>query len=475
LTPQDASLTACDWLKAAAGSILCPEVFPINFESPKVGGWSHIVSWLHRGTIAITDQGVISGANFLLTILLGRWIGAEQYGAYALAFAAYLLLMGAYQAVVLEPIGVVGPAFYRGRFEHYLGSLIRVHAIFSAPLTFVLTATALVAWSAAHSGPLSSAFAGLVVAAPLTLLLSLARCACYVQGNPAPALQGAALYAISLLAGLAIVRHFVGLSPFIVFVLMGSGGLTGSLLILIRLRPAWGTSPDRPAVGEVWRHHWWFGRWDLSKMFFDWMMENVTYACTGAMLGLREVGGLKALMTLFLPFAQVLSALRRLILPDMVGQSRDNDPSVLVRYTKRVLGVFVTAALAYGAFLVLTGRPLFRFIYAGKYGDFISLLPLAALTLIFGVPAHALDLGIRAMRAPRYVFFASGSAAIATTAVMIPMTRILGVRGTLVAYVLGSIFTLISASIFFRRCVANTIPSKDLAASQPDLLRSETN
>jgi O-antigen/teichoic acid export membrane protein len=393
-----------------------------------------------------------------LSILLGRWLGAEAYGAYALAFSIYLLLLGAYQAVILEPIGVMGPYFYQGRFRQYLGSLIRVHAIFAIPAICLLAGAAEATLRMSHSVPLASALAGLAVAAPFTLLLTLSRCACYIQNNPTPALQGALLYLVSLAAGLAIVTYAHALSPFTVFAIIGAGSLAGSWLILARLQPVVGVSQGRPPIWEVWRQHWQFGQWDLSKMFFDWLMENITYASTGAVLGLREVGGLKALMTLFLPFAQVITAMRRLILPDMVGQSRGNDRSGTLRYTKKVLVIFVAAGFIYGGFLVAVGRPLFRFLYVGKFMDFVPLLPLVSLTLIFGVPAHALDLGIRAMRAPRYVFFASGSAAVATTVVMVPMTQIWGVRGTLIAYVLGSLFASISAIVFFRKCASNAAP-----------------
>src|SRR2546429_7188451 len=51
-------------------------------------GWGR---WLIKGMYAVLDQGLISGSNFLLGILLARWTGAEQYGAYALAFAIFIL------------------------------------------------------------------------------------------------------------------------------------------------------------------------------------------------------------------------------------------------------------------------------------------------------------------------------------------------------------------------------------------------
>ena len=49
-------------------------------------------SLLHKGFLAVLDQGLISGSNFLLSILLARWLRADQYGAYALSFAIFVLL-----------------------------------------------------------------------------------------------------------------------------------------------------------------------------------------------------------------------------------------------------------------------------------------------------------------------------------------------------------------------------------------------
>src|ERR1700691_3728197 len=48
--------------------------------------------WITKGGLAILDQGLISGSNFLIGILLARWLMPEQYGAFALAFYVFLLL-----------------------------------------------------------------------------------------------------------------------------------------------------------------------------------------------------------------------------------------------------------------------------------------------------------------------------------------------------------------------------------------------
>src|SRR5580692_6677487 len=41
------------------------------------------IPWIAKGGLAIADYGLISGSNFLLGVLLARWLSPEHYGAYA--------------------------------------------------------------------------------------------------------------------------------------------------------------------------------------------------------------------------------------------------------------------------------------------------------------------------------------------------------------------------------------------------------
>src|SRR5579863_1711916 len=70
--------------------------------------------WASKSGFAVADQGFISGSNFVLSILLARWMGADQYGAYALAFSIFILLSLLYLSMVLEPMAVFGASTYRG-------------------------------------------------------------------------------------------------------------------------------------------------------------------------------------------------------------------------------------------------------------------------------------------------------------------------------------------------------------------------
>ena len=64
--------------------------------------------WLGKGFWALLDQGLFSGANFLVNILLARWLPPEEYGAFAVAMSVFYLLAGFHTAVLTEPMMVFG-------------------------------------------------------------------------------------------------------------------------------------------------------------------------------------------------------------------------------------------------------------------------------------------------------------------------------------------------------------------------------
>jgi hypothetical protein len=45
----------------------------------------NLISWFKKGSLAVLDQGLFSGANFIVNILLARWLAPEEYGAFAVA------------------------------------------------------------------------------------------------------------------------------------------------------------------------------------------------------------------------------------------------------------------------------------------------------------------------------------------------------------------------------------------------------
>jgi O-antigen/teichoic acid export membrane protein len=403
--------------------------------------------WLVKSSLAVFEQALIAGSNFLLNVLVARWLTAEQYGAYAVAFAVYMLLVSLYQGLILEPMSVLSASLDEERFRSYLGSLLRVQVRISAVLTITLAVFVLGLFATRPHNLIASPLLALVVSLPFILVFWLLRGACYVKRSPQYATQGAFIYSVVMLGGLMVVRHWFQMSGFTVFIGMGVSAAAVSCLLLTRLRPNFQSAiSDR----EQWIEHWNFGRWELSKIGFDWISQNISYTLTAGFLGMAQVGALKAIMTVFLPLTQSMAALRRLILPHLATVSDRDGHRGTADSVRNMVVIYVVGGLVYGILVSLAAKPLFRLLYAGKFMEFTYLVPWAAVGLLFGLPAHVIDMGLRAIRSPKSIFLSSCLSALACVCVTVPLTWAFGIRGAICSIIISTAILLVILSIIFR-------------------------
>src|SRR5437879_4269530 len=133
--------------------------------------WSRCKAWVGKASLAVVDQGVMTGSNFIVGILLARWLAPDQYGAYAIAYAFFLLLSLVFQALILEPMSVFGPSTYRERLAEYLGMLLRAYLALALLLFLALAIGSWVEGKVLHAAALSAALLGMAAATPCILLL----------------------------------------------------------------------------------------------------------------------------------------------------------------------------------------------------------------------------------------------------------------------------------------------------------------
>lgn len=436
-------------------------------------GWSQ---WLAKGMFAVLDQGLISGSNFLLGILLARWIGAEQYGAYALAFAMFILVSIVYQALVLEPMTVFGPSVYHTAPKQYLGILVRLQMVLGAAV-FAVGALGGGYFYARVSAQLGPALIGATIAAPCVLLFWFARRACYVELSPSRALRGAMLYMPLLLGGIWILVRMRLLSPFSAFAAMGVSGLLTSAHLLWQLSPALGRDAQGPCLAEVSRRHWIYGRWALAAAVFLWAPWNICYPLVTKFWGLAETGSLRALLNLALPITQAYSALTLLFLPYTARLGQREGWQAMKRQAIRIGGVYAVGAGVYWLFLCMFSRQVIHFLYAGRYTQIIPLLPWVALSSIVGGALMGPTIVTRAMQSPSSVCWIYLYSSAVAAGVGTPAIWAWGMRGAVVALVLSSLTALLSGFLILRarvRTEQSRGTFKEPAVAEPASLRSSS-
>jgi O-antigen/teichoic acid export membrane protein len=447
--------------------------------------WSRGLPWIRKGSLAVIDQGLISGSNFLIGVLLARWLAPEAYGAYGLAFAIFLLLSLVHQALILEPMSVFGPSQYRNCQQDYLGSLLWIEGGLGLMAACILGLAAWVTYQTARSPGLPAALTGMALSAPCLLLFWLTRGAFYVKLAPQTAVTGALLYGAVVVSGLWIVYRQGLVSPFTAFLLMALGAIAVSVLQLFHLRPTlkprlevsqqrqfWESraleinslgfdkSPktlfpdeflDSPGLRAVTHQHWDYGRWALGSSFMVWIPWNIQFILIGSFSSMAGAGELRALLNLAQPVAQGFAAFCLLAQPYAAATYDEEGVAGLGKVTRNITLLFAGTVVAYWVVVCAFRTPIVLFLYHGKYQGVAPLIPWIALASLFRTVAYGPAIALRAMQSPSSVFAAYGASSAIALAVGIPLVRTLGLRGAILSIIVSSAATPFVESALFRR------------------------
>jgi O-antigen/teichoic acid export membrane protein len=412
--------------------------------------------WATKGGLAILDQALFSGSNFLVSICLARasWLNPEQYGSYALAFSISLLLTFLYQSLLLEPMAVFSGAAYAKSLRGYLDALLRIHFWLTGFGFIVLGMATLAAFKLGWTGGLPGALFGVTLAAPCILLFSLARRAYYMKLEPARAAVGALIYCIVVTGGLFVLYNKRLLSPFTAFALMAVGSLITSAYLLFHVRTTLKDEVRGPHLRQTWSRHWDYGRWALATSAATWIPYYMYYPLLSVFKDLTQAGQLRALMNLALPLEQSFTALACLFLPYAARLHGEEGAAGARVLTRRVTLLYVGGAVAYWLAVIPLKGPVFHLLYRGKYMEVSYLLPYVAAETILWSAAFGPTIVLRGMESPSSVFYARCAASVLSLTVGVPLTMIYGLWGCVLGIVLANATALLFAAFLLRRKVA---------------------
>ena len=382
--------------------------------------------WLRAGVWSVLDQALFAGGNFVLNVLLARWLAPEAYGAFTVAFVVFLLVGTVHGGLFVEPLLVFGPGRFEGRVRGYLRVLLGGHAAFSGGAGALLALAGGAAW-ALGSPALGVLLGVLAVAQGLILALWLLRRACYVVARPAWAAGAGALYLGVLVAGAFGLRAAGLLSGATALALMAAGSLVAAVALAVRLGV-----PLRPAPGglggEAREAHVGYGRWAAWTGVLEWGALAVPYLALPVFVGLEGSGALRALYNLAMPALQGFSALATLALPLFVRARAEGR----LRHTATAVGAgMLGLSVVYAVLVLVGGRAAVAWLYDGQYAVGWASLALLAALPVANVAANVLATLLRSDERPDAVFRARAWATGVAATVGTGLTVAFGVPGAL--------------------------------------------
>jgi glycosyltransferase involved in cell wall biosynthesis/O-antigen/teichoic acid export membrane protein len=382
---------------------------------------------------SIADQAAFSGTNFALNVLLARWLTIEGYGAFSVAWSVCLILAALHNALIVEPMTVVGPAEFGTRLGSYLKLVTRLN------WTAVLVVGLLAAGASVfyRSLQVRHALYALGVALPGYLLLLTCRREQYIADRPIRAFYWSVAYG-ALLAAALVALHSSGKLAAWNAVLVTGVSLPVALGAIVRRDLPPNYQPSQHTWQEVSTAHWGYGKWIFASALLGIGISDMQVLLLSKMVDLSSAGALRALMNFILPVGQLLTVISVFSLPKLArGMKEDGVSRGLRAAMFYSLGV-ILIALVYGCAVVMLGSPLERLLYGGRMAAYVDDLPWLALAALLSGIAIAFTTPLRAAQNSQHTLFAGLAATFVGLGSSFLLVPRYGLRGALVSLVLAN-------------------------------------
>jgi O-antigen/teichoic acid export membrane protein len=324
---------------------------------------SGALSWAGKGFWAVTDQALFAGTNFLVNILLARWLEPAAYGAFATGYAVFLLVGTLHTALWTEPMLVYGSGRYREVFPAYQSVLLRYHWRFGLGV-FLGFAALGIGFGKVGQGELSQSFLGLSLSAPALLYLWLVRRGAYVLLDPRRAALAGGLYLFLYLGLVAFLLRQGLLNVLTALLAMALAALLAAEAIRFRLRAGRQGEMDPLEIRTL---HWSYGRWALLAAVLAWVPGNFYVLALSAFSGSSTAGEFKVLSTLLMPVVYFNSSMMQIFLP-LLSRSMTGEAGIRrIALSKIQFALQGFWGLMWGGIVCFGGNRLIAMLFGGKY------------------------------------------------------------------------------------------------------------
>lgn len=407
-------------------------------------------NWGIKGGTAILDQGLFSGSNFVLSILLARWLSPADYGAFSIAFAVYLFFSSFYNALILEPMSIFATSRHMARLNEYFASQIVLHFVVTMGMTLIsLIFTYAIYFFRGIDLSTFQSLAGVEFFMPLMLFIWLARRIHYTSQKPLDALLVSILYFFSM-SGLSVLLYF---SPgrdslFLWFGVMGIASFLGSLNIFPRRIFNWRAAVNwKSYIGEQWE----YGRWVVIAAVLHNFGYQVQIFILAFYLGLGDTGAFRAIQNLMLPMMQLLSAFILLATPLVSYEFGRGDFVALKQKSFRVAFFVISISVLYEIALFFGAGWLEKVLYGGKYAAVSWLFPWAGLVALLNAMETGYALVLRSLQRPSFHVINKLTAAIVGTVTAFVFVKLWALPGAVISGVVMEVFVLaVHAWLYWR-------------------------
>lgn len=333
----------------------------------QVAGFN-VVRVAKRASWGLADQALSSLTNFAVGVAIARSVNPRDFGAFSLAFATYLVLLGASRAIASEPLLV--------RFSSVDKEAWRIGTRSSTGAAMVLgLAAGLVGVSIgiALQGTLGSGLIALGITLPGLLLQDGWRQAFFADGRGRQAFLNDLIWTVALVPMFVVATTQPDDQVFWFMMAWGASATCAAIAGLFQAKLS-------PKISDT--RAWLNAHRDLVPGFFGEFVvraggAQLVFFGLGAVAGLSAVGSIRAAQIILGPFHVAFQGIWLVAIPEQVRLLK-RSPMRLRRVSLLFSGFLATTATLYGVVLLFVPDAVGKALVGANWGGAQRIiLPLA--------------------------------------------------------------------------------------------------
>ena len=391
--------------------------------------------------LVLADQSLVSGVNFLTSLILARTLTVEEYGSFSLIWIFVILSVSIQQALIISPMMSLYPKYNSQQQFNYLG-LVTLYQV-AVALIMALVATIL-SYSVSFIYP--EALDKRIVYLIGILIFSMQmqeviRRIGFVRKQPSVALMSDIVNYLGRILAIYFYYNKSNNIDLVSTILLITIVTTLSVVIgAFNLRYL---NFDKYNRKVYVLEHWSNAKWLVRSVVFQWFSGNFYFVLVALLLSREEVGGLRATQNILAFLNIIFQGLENYVpmtasrIKHLLGTER------MYKYIWRVIKFGVLAVALFSVTAVMFSQELLNVFYGDKYDNYQYLIKWWGIVYIFMYLGFPLRAAIRAVDKTILIYRSYVTAAVATLIIGPVLINLFTSAGAIIS--LGIMYLIITA------------------------------
>jgi len=436
--------------------------------TPRWGSRLHATLLGSRGVpwaLALIDQLIAGGTNFVTILILGRLAGAQELGVFALTMTVYYPILAVQESLITMPYTIFRARLHGDEHHYYSGAALFQSATWAAAVAIMLAVVALSLYLVRGDDSFARVVAAFMLMSPLSLLREFGRRYLFANMQVGRVVVMSLAASMTQIIALAFFAYTSSLSAATALFAMGFGnGVTAFGWLLLSCRTF---HFDHGRSSNFFIKNWLLGRWQLGIEATAILSANVMPWFIVFFLGTTATGIFAACDSILRLANPVSIAIRNVFTPKVAIDHSNAGKSAVRRTVWKVTGFLTLFQCVFFILLAVAGEQILKWSFGAAYGAYWSVLVALAFNQLLAKVALAPGRALFLVDHANIVLWAEVTALAISLVAATILTPPFGVLGAALSLVAGNLlFVTWTGGAFF------AVMRDDKEAESPLLLRS---